>query len=474
MRARITCITLCISVSWFIPPLAQAQAAIDPTPSGEKPIPFVDLAKASVGTTGLVVPGEKSVSESPVTLTLAEAEARALKNQPRLLSQRLRTQATDTQVNLYHAALLPQIYGNLSAVEANGDTAVGAGAVTTSSISTRAAGGVSLVQLITDFGRTANLVNAARSQAKVSGQESEIVRQQILRDVDEAYFATQAAESVQKTALAVLDFRRTSLRQLNALAQSQMKSTLDVQFAQVLVSEAELALAQADSNTQKAEAQLAETLGDNGDVSYYLPDYVLADEPLPSEPDSNPSNYIHDALQNRPDIKAMQLQSESAHRYAKAEKDLSYPTISAIGTAGAIPVHDSTLHQNYGAIGVNLNIPIFNGGLYSTRSAVAKLQARAADQDTSLEALRITRDVRMAWSDARNAYLQIQVAQRLVDENNVAMRLAQARYNAGLGSIVELNQAELNQTSALITAASARFDYMRLMTAFNYTLGNMH
>jgi outer membrane protein len=113
------------------------------------------------------------------------------------------------------------------------------------------------VQLITDFGRTANLVNAARSQAKVSGQESEIVRQQILRDVDEAYFATQAAESVQKTALAVLDFRRTSLRQLNALAQSQMKSTLDVQFAQVLVSEAELALAQADSNTQKAEAQLA-------------------------------------------------------------------------------------------------------------------------------------------------------------------------------------------------------------------------
>jgi hypothetical protein len=74
----------------------------------------------------------------------------------------------------------------------------------------------------------------------------------------------------------------------------------------------------------------------------------------------------------------------------------------------------------------------------------------------------------MTWADARDAYLQIDVTQRLVDQANVAMRLAKARYDAGLGSIVELNQAELNQTSALITAATARFDYLRSMTAFQF------
>jgi outer membrane protein len=80
----------------------------------------------------------------------------------------------------------------------------------------------------------------------------------------------------------------------------------------------------------------------------------------------------------------------------------------------------------------------------------------------------------MAWADARDAYLQIAVTQRLVDQANVAMRLAQARYDAGLGSIVELNQAELNQTSALITAASARFDYLRSMSAFQFARGDLH
>jgi outer membrane protein len=85
--------------------------------------------------------------------------------------------------------------------------------------------------------------------------------------------------------------------------------------------------------------------------------------------------------------------------------------------------------------------------------------------------LLITRDVRMNWAQARDAYLQIQVTRDLVDQTTVALRLAQARYDAGLGSIVELNQAELSQTSALISAASARFNYLSTRAALNYTLG---
>jgi outer membrane protein len=148
--------------------------------------------------------------------------------------------------------------------------------------------------------------------------------------------------------------------------------------------------------------------------------------------------------------------------------------VNVLAAGGEVPIHDSTIHHEYGAIGVNVNIPIFNGGLYSARSATAKLEASAADKDASLREVEIVRDVRMTWADARDAYLQIGVTQRLVDETNVAMRLAQARYDAGLGSIVELNQAELNRTSALITAASARFDYQRAMTAFQFAIGNMH
>ncbi len=323
--------------------------------------------------------------------------------------------------------------------------------------------------MITDFGHTSNLVQAARSSAEASGQDEESIRQSILMQVEDAYFSLQAAQSVLKTAQAVLDFRRVTLRQLSALAQSQLRSTLDVQFAQVMVSEAELAVVRAQSTVQRAQAQLAAAMGEEANA-----DYILADEPLPANPAADPAEYISEAIATRPDLKALRLRSDAAMHEARAERDLNFPTVNALAAGGEVPIHDSTIHHEYGAVGVNVNIPIFNGGLYSARSATAKLEAKAADKEASLREVEIVRDVRMTWADARDAYLQIGVTQRLVDETNVAMRLAQARYDAGLGSIVELNQAELNQTSALITAASARFDYQRAMTAFQFALGNMH
>jgi outer membrane protein len=413
--------------------------------------------------------GVPSASIPPANLTLTDAEARALKNEPRLLAEQFRAQAANKRVLESRSGYFPQVFGNLTAVDANGDNAVAAGALTTSSISTRAAGGASLVQMITDFGHTSNLVQSARLQAKAAGQDEESIRQSVLMRVQEAYFAAQAAESVQRTAQAVLDFRRVTLRQLTALALSQLRSTLDVQFAQVMVSEAELAVVRAESNVQKTQAQLTASMGEEGSTIY-----TLADESLPPGPDADPAGYIDEAIGNRPDLKALRLQSESATDQARAERDLNYPTVNALASGGQVPIHDSTIHHDYGAVGININVPIFNGGLYTARAAEARLEAKAADKDASLREVEIVRDVRMTWADAQDAYLQIDVTQRLVDQTNVAMRLAQARYDAGLGSIVELNQAELNQTSALITAASARFDYLRSMTAFRFSLGDLH
>jgi outer membrane protein len=403
------------------------------------------------------------------TLSLADAEARTLKNQPRLAAEALRAQALGKRVQEIRSSYFPQLTGNLTAVKSNGDTAVAAGAVTTSSISTRVAGGVSLTQLVTDFGRTRDLVRSSQLTAKAALQRAEDVKQQILRDVDQAYFATEAAESVRGTAQAVLDFRKTSLRQLSALAQSQLRSTLDVQFAQVLVSEAQMAVVQADSNVQQARATLAAAMGEDT-----VPNYVLAEQPQPPLLEDDVTVYIHEAIATRPDLKALTLQEQAERQYANSESKLKYPTINLLGTAGEVPDRDHTLEQNYGAAGVNISVPIFNGGLYSGREAEATLRAQAASRDVNDRSLLIARDVRTNWARAKDAYLEIQVAHDLVEQTGVALRLAQARYDAGLGSIVELNQAELSQTSALIAAASARFDYLSARAALNYTLGILH
>jgi outer membrane protein len=470
MKLFLSSTVLCIATSSFLCSPAETQsAALSNAPTQMAPplsalnsVPQTGAGTASTGPVSAPQPHR-------VELSLADAEARALKNHPRLLAEQYRALAADKRIGESRASYFPQAFGNLTAVEANGDTAVAAGALTTSSISSRAATGGSLVQMITDFGHTSNMVQSATLAAKASGQDEESTRQSVLMQVEDAYFSAQAAESVRKTARAVLDFRRLTLRQLSALAQSELRSTLDVQFAQVMDSEAELAVVRAQSNVERTQAQLAAAMGEEGYTNY-----VLADEPLPASPSSDPAAYISEAVANRPDLKALKLRSDSAVYEARAERDLNFPTVNALAAGGEVPVHDNTIRHEYGAIGVNVNVPIFNGGLYSARSATAKLEAKSADKDASLREVEIVRDVRMTWADARDAYLQIDVTQRLVEETNVAMRLAKARYDAGLGSIVELDQAELNQTSALITAASARFDYLRAMTAFHFAMGDVH
>jgi outer membrane protein len=397
---------------------------------------------------------------------LAEAESRALEHQPRLLAQILRAKADQRTVTESRAAYLPQLTVSLTALQADGDSAIAAGALQTSSLSTHAAWGVSLSQLVTDFGRTTHLLHSVRLSAQASNLNAEAVRLTTLRDVDEAYYALAAAESVRSTAQAVLDYRKVSLRQLSSLAESQLKSTLDVQFAQVLVSEAEKASVSANSDVDSARAQLIEAMGDEADTGY-----ALADIPMPPRPDDELAVYLDHARRNRPDLNAIRLEGRAAQQFAKAENRISYPTITLLGNAGEVPTHDSTLRNQYGAIGVNVSIPLFRGGADVARSDEARFKAQAAAQDAAALGIRVARDVRVAWASARDSYLQIGVAQKLVDQTNIAMRLAQARYDAGLGSIVELDQAELNRTSALISSASARFDYLRSCAELDYAVG---
>jgi outer membrane protein len=378
----------------------------------------------------------------------------------------LRGQAAQKAIGVPRSAYFPQLEGNLTAVQANRDSAVAAGAVTTSSVSTRAAGGFSLLQMVTDFGRTRDLVRSARLTAQAAGQNAADIREQILRNVDQAYFSVQATESVLQTAQAILNYRNLSLKQLTALAESQLRSTVDVQFAAVLVSEAQLAVYRANSDVQAARAQLTAAMGDEND-----PDYALGDEALPPPPENDVSVYINEAFTTRPDLKALNLRAQSAQQYALSEKKLNYPTINLLGTAGDVPEHDSTLKDQYGAAGVNINIPVLNGGRYSSQYAEAKLQAAAVGRDVEELRVIIARDVRTVWAQTKDAYLQIDVAQRLVAQSTEALRLAQARYDSGLGSIVELNEAQLNQTSALITAASAKYEYMTENATLQYTLG---
>jgi outer membrane protein len=144
------------------------------------------------------------------------------------------------------------------------------------------------------------------------------------------------------------------------------------------------------------------------------------------------------------------------------------PNIRAIAAAGDTPVRVPELSNWYGAAGVNVEIPLFNGFLYSARAREASFRAQAAHDRLLDLRNRISRDVRTGWLNANTAYARLAVTQQLLDQSNLALDLAQTRYNMGLSSIVELSQAQLQQTQAQISNAQAAYDYRLALAVLQY------
>jgi outer membrane protein len=409
-----------------------------------------------------------AVAQSPRRLTLAQAEQIALRNHPRIGSANLVAQAAKSAIAEARAPLYPLLAGNFTSVAADHDTTLSAGAVQTSSLYSRVAAGVTLSQLVTDFGRTANLAAAARLRASAQEQIAGNTRAGILIEVDQAYYAALSADTVLKVAQAVVDNRRLTLRQVRALAQSSLKSTLDVSFAEVAVSEAELALVRAENDVQAGRARLTAALG-----AAQTQTFELADEPLPPALDPNPEVVVAQALQQRPDLAALRFSRDAAHRFAQAEKDLSRPTVSLAGVAGGLPDADPRLRSTYSAVGVNVSVPVLNGNLYAARRSEAELRAEAVDRDVEDLTVQVSEQVRVAWLEANTAFRRLDVTARLVAQAEQSLRLAQTRYDNGLGSIVELNQAQLSQVSAGIAAAAAKYEYLGRRAALTFVMGGL-
>lgn len=400
-------------------------------------------------------------------LTISDAEGAALANQPRMLAAQLRGRESSQRIREARSGLFPTLAFNATGVRvADAGRSLAAGYLTTSAISDRFAYGGSLSQLVTDFGRTGALVGSARFNAQAQADLATLTRAQVRLNVREAYYQVLGAEAVLHTAQAAGANRHLIARQLTALAQSELRSTVDANFAEVLASEADLAVVRAQSVVAQQRARLATAMGATRPVVATVVDPAT---PSPMPPD--PESLLPDAQNLRADLNEIEAQQHAAQAFATAEKKLSYPTLNVLGSAGQIPFHDRTLQGNFAAAGFNLNIPVFNGGLLAARRTEAELEATARSRDVQEVHLEVTEQVRDSWFQADEAFKSLDVTARLVTQSKEALRLAQARYDAGLGSIVELNEAQLNETSAEITAADANYTYLSRRADLDFAAG---
>jgi outer membrane protein len=417
---------------------------------------------------GGAIHAQQAAPAAPM-LTLADAEHLAIEHNPQISVARLLQLAQAQVTRETRSTELPTATANLTAVDAHKGSLLTAGYLSNSSAYNRAAGGVTVSQLITDFGRTHDLIRSAQSQAEAQADIQRATQADIVLAVDQAYYQALTSQAVLKVAEQTVAARQATADQIGALTAAKLKSTLDQSFANVELSQARLLLLDAQDAAQDTMARLNALLGTEEDKQYMLADPPSSD---PQPPPDSADPLLQMAFTARPDLAALNQSYSAAKQFSAAEHALGRPTVSALGSVGGTPVRaDQIASSWYGAVGANVSIPIFNGFLFSARAREADYRANAAQEEVRNLRELIARDVRTSVLSAQAAFQRIDVTRQLRDQSNLALDLAQTRYKLGLSGIVELSQAQLAQTQGEIAYANARYAYQTALAELRFQTG---
>jgi outer membrane protein len=455
-----------VCLALVMPAYALAQAGMGSENSSVLPSAPTPQQTATPGgsTPSSAITAPQNNPGAATLLSLKDAQALALKNNPQISVARLTALASRQVARQVRSNLWPTVTADLTGVDADPGTRITAGFLNNPTVYQRAAAGATASQLLTDFGRTTNLVSSANLAAKAENQNAVATKEQILLAVDQAFYNALQTQAILTVAQQTVADRQTVADQVGALFKNKLKSELDFSFANVNLAQAKLLLLDAQNNVNAALASLSAVLGFSNLQNFQLASDTTALNP----PQGNVDDLIATAFAVRPEILSLEFQSESAKKFQIAERDLLLPDVRALGAAGGAPVRNPLVSSTYWAVGVNVDIPIFNGFLFTAKEREAALRTQATEEHLRDLRDRISRDVRTSWLNATTAYDRLAVTQQLLEQADLALNLAQARYKLGLGSIVELSQAQLQQTQAQITNAQAGYDYRLALAVLQY------
>ncbi|MCC6590980.1 MAG: TolC family protein [Bryobacterales bacterium] len=412
--------------------------------------------------------GVVAFAQAPARVTLEEAVNTALKNNPRVSADFLTALAAGEITTQIRSNYYPVISAAMTGVGAAPEGRIAAGALNNPIIISRLGMGGTIGQMLTDFGRTSNLVAASRLREQSQREYVQATRAQVALAVYQAYFTALRTQAVQRVAEQTVQARQVLADQVGALAQAKLKSGLDVTFAEVNLAEAKILAASARNEYQAALATLSSAMGYPRPQPLTLDDVTGAEAPAPQV-----EALIDEAVGKRPELAAVRLEVEAARRQVKAEQALNRPSVGAYAAFGGAPAHDDRMKGRYAAAGLSITVPVFNGYLFKARQAEADLRAQVVDQRARDLANTIARDVTVSALHVDTAYQNLALTRQLLEQAQLSLDLAQERYKLGLSSFVEVSQAQLNATNAEIRTATAKYDYFAQRALLDYQVGRL-
>jgi outer membrane protein TolC len=451
-----------------VPPVAEAQTppaapAPSPTPAPSAPAPAPPATPSAPPAPAPGTPVLQRVLGR--ALTLEEAVTIALETQPQIQARLSDYMAAAHRVDQALAPLLPQLIGTSSAARLRsvvGNQRTDRTEVTTRPLGETAEARVSLSQLLFDFGKTFASTEAARRLSEVAQEDVELQRQLITLTVKESFININFARRLIRVQEQAVERADLNLRSARGFFEVGTRPKSDVARAEVDVANARVDLIRARNAERLARVALntamgipAETPTDVQDILFYQT--VALDR----------TQLQGQALAQRPEYKQARLRvSEAEARARRAFRDF-FPDINGVGSYGAAR---SDLNAEW-ELRLELSWSIFDGGNRIARYRETRANIEGAQSRVKALELDISREVEQAYLVVNEADERIAAAQTAVASAQENFRLAQGRFDAGVGTILELTDAQLFLTQAQNTEAQALADYRIALARLERAIG---
>lgn len=409
----------------------------------------------------LLVAGPVFLQASPPPLLhLAEAERVALTRQPTMEQARAQKTAAEARKSSARAPLLPQLTATAT-YDRSRTAAFNRTTGATPTVTTADPSGIDIFavgatanQLIWDFGQTYQKFRAADRLALSADALEKVTAQTVVLDVRRSYFTARAQKALAGVADDSLKNQERHLAQVEGFVRVGTRPEIDLAQSRTDVANARVQLINAENAYALSKAQLARAIGDvSGN------DFEVADDELPAVAgeDSPADQVTASAMQTRRELVALERQRQGQELIVSGLKGGYGPTLSAHGTYQEIGTALGSLGPAWD-VGLTLAWPIFQGGLTTgqVREAQANLDVTTAEVDG--QKLQIAVEVRQALLSLRAAKAAEQATSDVVTNAKERLRLAEGRYAQGVGSIIELGDAQLAMTQANAQLVQAKFN----------------
>jgi outer membrane protein len=402
-------------------------------------------------------------------ISLEEAVSIALEAQPQIQARLYDYAAARFRVDQAFAPLLPQLSGLLGGQQSS-STILATSAITGATVPVNVSRSfedtiiaeVSLSQLLFDFGKTVASVDAARKLAEVSRQDIELQRQLVTLSVKEAYINTLFAQRLIRVQRQALERAELNLKSVRGFYDVGTRPKSDVVRAEVDVANARVDTIRADNAERVARVALNTAMGVAATTRFDLVDDLVYVKVTDSGED-----LVAQALKQRPEYTQAKLRIASAESLLKRSFRDFFPDVVGTGSYGGVR---SNLNESW-EVGISLNWSIFDGGNRLARYRESKANLDASQQRLKATELDISREVEQARSTVVETDERILAAQAAVASAQENFRLVQGRFDAGVGTILDLTDAQLALTQAQNTEAQALADFRIALARLDRALG---